>query len=253
MSTTRVIPILLLDGRRLVKTVCFCNQKYVGDPINTVRLFNEKEVDEMILLEIGKTRRNQGPDFDYLKEVASEAFMPLAYGGGITKLSEAENLFRIGFEKVVINTSAHVSPSLVTEISKRFGSQSVVVSIDLKRSILRGIQVKYDGLAETSKDSSTKFAKQMQDLGAGELIVTSVDREGTFAGYDINAIAAIANSVDIPVIANGGARSLEDFRTAVLEGKASAVAAGSYFIFHGKHRAVLITYPTSEQLARILP
>jgi imidazole glycerol-phosphate synthase subunit HisF len=247
---TRVIPTLLLRDGGLVKGERFKNHRYVGDPINAVKIFNEKEVDELVFLDIGAGKRGSGPNFELLRDIASEAFMPFGYGGGITKIKQIEKLFQLGVEKVVINSAAMDDQLIIREASRIAGSQSIVVSIDIRKSLLGGMEV-YTGCGKKrSKLNPVDYAKQVEDMGAGELLLCSIDREGTGKGYDLASIKAVANSVSIPVVASGGAGSLDDFKTAVTAG-ASAVAAGRMFVFHGKLKGVLITYPQNEQLANV--
>jgi cyclase len=248
MHRIRVIPSLLMENGGLVKTVQFGKRTYLGDPINIIRIFNDKEVDEIALLDIGATPERRGPDYAAIEKIASQCFMPLAYGGGITKTEEVRQLFKIGVEKAILNTSALATPHLITEAANAFGAQAIVVSIDVKKSWTG----KYDVITRCGKQSTgltpAEWAKEAARLGAGEIFLNSIDRDGTMKGYDVPLIRAITSAVDVPVIACGGANSLEDFRQAVAEGHATAVAAGSMFVFHGKHRAVLINYPTQASL-----
>jgi imidazole glycerol-phosphate synthase subunit HisF len=251
MLRTRVVPCLLLSGPGLVKTRRFRDPRYVGDPINAVKLFNDKEVDELVFLDITATARGSGPPFELLGRIASEAFMPFCYGGGITTVAQVQQLLAMGVEKVSLNTAAHADQRLVTEASQLAGAQSVVVAIDVARDWLGRERVVTDGGRKKLPGDPVATAVRMQEAGAGELLVTSVDREGTGKGYDLDLISRIARAVDIPVVANGGASGLADLRAARLAG-ASAVAAGSLFVFVGPHRAVLINYPTQAQLAEVL-
>lgn len=251
MIQTRVIPILLLRNNGLVKTVKFSQAKYVGDPINAVKIFNDKEVNELILLDIESSKTGRKIDFEFLKEIASEAFMPLCYGGGLKTMGEIETVFRSGFEKISLNSSALHNKTLVSDAAKYFGSQAVVVSIDVKRNLLGQYQV-----IDTSKNTSAgmdpvNHAREVSYLGAGEILINSIERDGTQIGYDLNLINRVATAVEIPIIACGGAGNLSHFREAVNAG-ASAVAAGSMVVFHGKHRAVLINYPLQSQLKQFL-
>lgn len=247
MARIRVIPILLLKGNGLVKTVRFKNEVYVGDPINAVKIFNEKEVDEIIIIDVTATIRKKSPDMKIISNIAGECFMPLCYGGGITNIEEIKKIFFSGVEKISLNTSAMENPSLITEASKLFGNQSVVVSIDVKRSF-NGVHFVYIHRGKKkSKKEAVAFAKEMQERGAGEILLTSIDREGTFSGYDLELIQKMSDAVQIPIIACGGAASVNDFTEAVKHG-ASAVAAGSMFVFHGKLRGVLINFPSQEIL-----
>jgi cyclase len=247
MLKTRVIPCLLLRNGGLVKTFQFDKPKYVGDPINAVRIFNEKEVDEIVILDITATPEKREPNFELIKDLASQAFMPLAYGGGITTIQQIEKLFSIGIEKVVLDTIVSTNPNLIKQASDIAGSSSVVVCMDVKSKLFGKPTVfNHAGKVDTKQDP-IQFAQKMQELGAGELIFNSIDRDGMQKGYDLPMIEKIAKAIDIPLVALGGAATLEDFRKAVDHG-ASAVAAGSMFVFHGKHKAVLITYPEYKKL-----
>jgi cyclase len=247
MKRIRVIPGLLLHEKGLVKSVKFKDYKYVGDPINAVRIFNEKEVDELAIIDIDASREKRPPDFLHILSIVSEAFMPVAYGGGIRKVEEVEKILLNGVEKVIINKMALENPSFISDIARRFGSQSIVASIDYKKSLFGSVRVYIDnGKTNTQKDPLA-FARQMEDAGAGEILLNAIDRDGTFEGYDLAMIHKISHAVNIPVIAMGGAGSVEDFKLAVREG-ASAVSAGSMFVFQRPHRAVLISYPSREIL-----
>lgn len=251
MFRPRVIPCLLLKGSGLVKTIKFKDPKYVGDPINAVKIFNDKGADELIFLDIMATAEKRKPNTKIISEIASEAFMPVGYGGGVTNLDDIREILGIGVEKVIINSYAIECPDFITEASNLVGSQSIVVSIDVKKSFWGNYSVVTDNAKNNVKIDPVTFAQKMAKAGAGELMVNSVDRDGTMAGYDLELIKNVANSVDIPVIACGGARQLEDFGYAVNKANASAVAAGSMFVFHGKHRAVLITYPGEDDLTSL--
>jgi cyclase len=242
-----VIPVLLLKGGGLVKSVRFHDYKYVGDPINAVKIFNEKEVDELAIIDIDATRENRPPNFSRITEIVSEAFMPIAYGGGISRIEEIKQILLNGAEKVIINNSATTNSGLITEAARQFGSQSVVVSIDVKKTLLKGNKIfTRNGRHNTGYDP-VSFAKKMEEAGAGELLLNSIDRDGSFQGYDLPLIKAVSEAVSIPVIAVGGAASVDDFRLAVENG-ASAVSAGSMFVFQRPHRAVLISYPGQAEL-----
>jgi imidazole glycerol-phosphate synthase subunit HisF len=243
----RVIPCLLIDGLGLVKTVKFKERTYLGDPVNTVRIFNEKGADELALLDINASPRGTGPQFELLEEIASEAFMPLAYGGGITSLQEIRRILGLGYEKVILNTTAAVDPEFVNEAARVFGSSTIVVSIDVRRRRLGGHEVAGMSAARPLYSTPAEYAADMARRGAGEILLTSIDRDGTQKGYDTDLIRAVSNAVNVPVIACGGAGSIADLGTAVAAG-ASAAAAGSLFVFSGKHRAVLITYPRDRDL-----
>ena len=251
MLKARVIPCLLLRNNGLVKTVKFREPKYVGDPINAVRILNDKEVDELAFLDISATPAGRGPNFELIADIAGEAFMPFAYGGGITTLEQVQQLYATGVEKVILNTAAAADPSLVSRAADLAGSQSVVVSIDVRKSWLGKYGVYTRSGTHEQKIDPVNHAVRMEAAGAGEILLTSVDRDGTMSGYDLDLVAAVSRAVSIPVVASGGAGSVLDFRQAIGSG-ASAVAAGSLFVFHGKHRAVLITYPEYAELERAL-
>lgn len=253
MNKTRVIPVLLLRGRGLVKTVKFKDPKYIGDPINSVRIFNEKEVDELVFLDITATSEGRSPNFDLLADIAGEAFMPMAYGGGVTTMEHVRRIFALGFEKVIINTAAYIVPQLVRDAVAVYGSQSIVGSVDVRRTLLGHYQIcSHSGKTKHSV-SLKEHVKKLERLGVGEIIVNAVDRDGTQSGYDLTLIREVSSSVGVPVVACGGASGLDDFAAAVHEGGASAVAAGSLFVFVGPHRAVLINYPARDDLAKRLP
>lgn len=243
MLIPRVIPVLLLKGSGLVKTVKFREPTYVGDPINAVKIFNEKEVDELTLLDISATPEGHAPPLKAVAEIASECFMPLCYGGGIRDVGTIETILGLGVEKVALNTAAADDPALVREAARAFGSQSIVVSIDVRKGLFGKYEACARGASRGLKEDPVSYARRMEDLGAGELLLTSVDRDGTLQGYDLELIRSVASAVTVPVIAAGGAGSVADLTRAVREAGASAAAAGSLFVFQGKHRAVLITYP----------
>ncbi|MBF0625878.1 MAG: imidazole glycerol phosphate synthase subunit HisF [Magnetococcales bacterium] len=250
MRRIRVIPVLTMRGGGLVKTVRFGfdQARYIGDPLNTMRLFNDKEVDELALLDIGATRRGEPPDLSRIAEMAGECFMPLAYGGGITRLDQIKAIFQVGVEKVILNTALFEQPELVTRAAEIFGSQSIVASIDVKRGLLGKATVRTRCGRRRTGLTPLAAARQAVERGAGEIILNSIDRDGTFQGYDLDLIRAVAAEVPVPVVALGGASGVEDFLPAVREAAASAVAAGSLFIYQGRHRAVLVNYPRQDLL-----
>jgi cyclase len=247
MLFPRVIPCLLLRGRGLVKTRRFADPVYVGDPINAIRIFNEKEVDELMLLDIAASAERRGPDLRLLSQVTSECFMPLAYGGGITSTEQMSELFALGIEKVVLNRAAFENAEVVRAGAERFGSQSIVVSIDVRRRLWGGYRVFARNGTQDTGHEPVAFARLMRDLGAGELLLTSIDHDGMREGYDLDLIRSVSSVVDIPVVASGGAGSTADLQKAV-EAGASAAAAGSLFVFQGRHRAVLISFPARAEL-----
>ena len=252
MLRYRVIPTLLLKNNGLVKTIKFKNPVYIGDPINAVKIFNDKEVDELILLDITATNDNREPNYDKIAEIVSEAFMPIGYGGGIKSIEQIEKLFRLGIEKVILNTVLHNKPDLVKEASKIFGSQSIVAAIDVKKDFLGNYKVYSCSGTEKEKTDLVSFVNQIEELGAGEVFINSIDCDGTMSGYDVKLIKTVSSGVNLPVVASGGAGSLQDFVKAIKEGGASAVAAGAMFVFQGVHRAVLISYPDYEELEKKL-
>jgi cyclase len=247
----RIIPALLLRNQGLVKTTNFRDPKYVGDPINAIRIFNEKEVDELIFFDTEATAEKRRPNFGLIADIASECFMPFGYGGGVRDLGDIKTLFSIGVEKVVINSHAVQNPNFVRDAAERFGRQSIVVSIDVRRNLLGKYVIYTNGGRVATQYDPVVFAKLMEKMGAGEIILTSIDRDGTLKGYDIGLIKKVTGSISIPVVASGGARTIQDFRDAVLNGGASAVSAGSMFVFQGRHRAVLISYPSKEEIESI--
>lgn len=249
MLTTRVIPLLLLKGRGLYKTVRFQDPRYVGDPINAVRIFNDKEVDEIAIVEMGATREGREPAVELMADIASEAFMPLSYGGGIHTPEQARALFKLGIEKVAVNTHAVRDPDFIRQLSDEFGSQSIVVSIDVARR--RGYEVMVTGGTQATGLDPVAHAERMQTMGAGEILLTSIERDGTGSGYDLDLVTAVSAAVDVPVIASGGAGTAEHFSPALAAG-AAAVAAGSMFVFRpGRHRAVLISYLSPAERAQV--
>ena len=252
MLQARVIPCLLLRNKALVKTIKFKDATYVGDPINTVRIYNEKEVDELIFLDITATSELKEPPYKIIEEIASECFMPFTYGGGIRNLEEIKNILSLGVEKVAINSHASERPNFIKEASDALGNQSIVASVDVKRNRRGKYEVYTHGGTKSAKSDPVEYAKKMESMGAGEILLTSIDRDGTMEGYDIELIQSVSSAVSIPVIACGGAGHVDDFAEAVNLGGASAVAAGSMVVYQGKNRAVLINFPTRSDLDRVL-
>lgn len=242
------MPCLLLSDEALVKTIKFKKSTYVGDPINAVRIFNEKEVDELIFLDISATRKKRTPSVKLLKAIASECFMPFTYGGGVKDIEQMRELFKIGVEKVAINTQAVVDPELVTRAADTFGRQSIVVSIDVRKSWLNKYAVVTHGGARVTKFHPVEFAQLMEQKGAGELLLTSIDRDGTWQGFDLQLLAQVTRAVRLPVIACGGSGEIDHIKQAVVQGGASAVAVGSMAVFQGKGLGVLIGFPTRREL-----
>lgn len=244
----RIIPVLLLKDGGLYKTTKFGKPSYVGDPINAVKIFNEKEVDELIVIDIEATRSRRAPDFAMAEWLAEECFMPLCWGGGIRDADDAAQLFRLGIEKVSLQNAALTDMTLVTTLAQRHGTQAVVVSIDVEKDWL-GRQKLRTANGKDKRDWRDVM-RQAAEAGAGEILLTSVEREGGRTGMDNALIAEAAKLVDVPLIAHGGAASLADVKAAIAAG-ASAVAAGAWFVWQGPHKAVLITYPRPEEIRAI--
>jgi len=252
MLRTRIIPALLLRNESLVKTVRFGKFTYVGDPVNTVRIFNELEVDELLFLDITASRENRSPNLKMLSDIANECFMPLGYGGGIRNLDHAEQVFAIGFEKVAINTYANERLEVICEIAALYGSQAVIASIDVKAGLFGNQTVRTLGGRRDTKRDPVEWAQEVERAGAGEILLTSVDREGTWDGFDYELVERVAGSVSIPVIAHGGAGCVEDIGKVVKQAGASAVALGSMVVFQKKGMGVLVNFPDHIQLEGVL-
>ena len=248
MLRPRVIPTLLLRGTGLVKTVRFDAPRYLGDPRNTVRIFNEKEVDELVLLDITATRDGRAPQYDLVREIVSEAFMPIAYGGGLRTVDDCMRMLAVGVEKVVINSAACDDPALVTQMAQRLGTSTVVASIDVRRTFLGAYEVRARSGQQRTGREPVPWARELQERGVGEILLTAIDRDGTMSGYDLELIRQVTAAVSVPVVACGGAGQLPDLGAAVREGHAAAAAAGSLFVFKGRHRAVLVNFPTPAEL-----
>ena len=253
MLKTRIIPCLLLRNESLVKTVQFKKFGYIGDPANTCRIFNELEVDELAFLDITASREKREPNYKVLQEIADECFMPLSYGGGIRSVQMAERIFNIGFEKIVLNTYPFENPDIISALAKAVGRQSVIVAIDVRKNIWGKYQVY--GLSGTlnQKIHPVEWAKEVENLGTGEILLTSIDCEGTWKGFDIDLTSQVAGAVSIPVIANGGAGAVEHIGEIVKKGHASAVALGSMVVYQGKDLGVLVNFPDKEDLEKMLP
>ena len=243
----RIIPVLLIDDKDLIKTKQFGKRTYLGDPVNAVRIFNIKGVDEISILDIGATKNHREPDYELLADVASEAFMPLSYGGGITNIDQIRKLFSIGYEKVVINTALIDNPKIIKEAATYFGSQSIVASIDAKK-ISSGYEVYVEGGTRPTGITPEILSEKAFNLGAGEIIINSIDNDGMMQGYDIDLVRSISDRVNIPVTAIGGAGGIQDIKKVLTEGHAHAAAGGSMFVFYGRLRAVLITAPKEQEL-----
>lgn len=247
MLKHRVIPALLLHKDGLVKTRRFKYPRYIGDPLNAVRIFNEKEVDELMVLDIEASKTGMQPNFALVEQLAGECFMPLCYGGGIRSLDDASRIFALGIEKICLQTAALEDLSIVSRIAERYGQQSVVVSVDVKRNWLGKPKLYASASSKTLNLSWRQFIQDAKTAGAGEILLNAVDRDGTFKGPDLPLIREASTGLPIPLISLGGVSSLADIKAAVSAG-ATAVAAGAYFVLHGPHRAVLITYPQYRDL-----
>lgn len=239
MQLSRIVPCLLIDNKGLVKTINFKNPRYLGDPFNTIRLFNGKEVDEIIVIDIGASRDNKTPDFDMIRKLASECFMPICYGGGLKQISDIEKVFKLGIDKVAFNSLLHENIDIVKETIKRYGSQAVVASIDFKKKGNNYFVYTYNGKKNT-KLKLSEFVKKIESIGVGEILLTSIDREGTYKGYDKISFD-LSHTLNIPVSVNGGAGSIDDMFDALKNG-ASAAIAGSIFSYYGRKKAVLPNY-----------
>ena len=250
MLRRRVIPSLSISHSDLVKTKLFKHPKYVGDPINAIHIFNEKEVDELMVLDITASQDFQEPNYSLIEQFAGECFMPLAYGGGISSMEQAARIFSLGVEKICIQTEALRRPTFVTELANEFGSSSVIVSLDLKRNWLKQRKVFNRVLGKSVNTDWLQVIKELVAAGAGEVLLNCVDKDGTLSGADLEAINIASEAIDVPLIAVGGISSLNDIKEAFSAG-ASAVAAGSFFVFYGPQSAVLISYPSQSELEEI--
>lgn len=250
MYHNRLIPCLLLKNQGLVKTIQFNKERYLGDPLNAVRIYNDKEVDELVFLDIMATHNGKGPDFDYLKKITEQCFMPVCYGGGISNLDEVGKVFEIGFEKVAINSATYKNNELIERAAEIYGSQSIVGSIDVKKNSHGNNKVYILNGRINTDIAPVEYAQSMEKAGVGEIIINSIDHDGMMDGYDYDLIREVSENVSVPVIACGGAGNLNDCCNAINSG-ASAAAAGSLFAFWGRKHAVLINYPDIEDIDRI--
>ena len=252
MLRPRVLPVLLLQGGRLVKTMRFRKPRYVGDPINAVRIFNEKEVDELIVIDIDAGRAGGSIPLKLVTRIAGECFMPMTYGGGIRTLDQIADIMAAGVEKVSINRAAVADRGFVARAAKRFGSQSIVVSIDVRRRLFGQYEICVDGGRRRAGLEPVSLALELESEGAGEILLTSINQEGTMTGYDVDLVRRVASAVSIPVIACGGAGSIDDVIGVVCDAGAAAAAVGSMAVYQGRNRGVLIGFPTRKQLAPLL-
>lgn len=252
MLRTRIIPTLLLHNASLVKTERFGRFQYIGDPCNTVRIFNELEVDELAFVDITATREGRTPNLSVLRDIADECFMPLSYGGGISALKHARSVFQTGFEKVILNSHAEANPTLITQIADAYGAQAVVVSIDVRKNLFGKYRVATQGGRKRTRRDPVEWAKEAEQRGAGEILLTSIDREGTWQGQDIELVASVTQAVSIPVIAQGGSGTIGHIADVVKRGGASAVAVGSMVVFQKKGMGVLVNFPDAQKLRQAL-
>ncbi len=247
MLRPRIIPSLLFHDKGLVKTVNFKTPKYVGDPINAVRIFNEKMVDELAFFDIDATVLNHEPDYKLIEKLANQSRMPLCYGGGVKSVEQAQKIFSLGVEKIALSSAVIQTPNLVTQIANRVGSQSVIVVLDIKKKLLGGYEIYTHNGKKSTGINPIKFAKELEALGAGEIIINSIDQDGVMKGYDLNLIDKIAETISIPLTVLGGAGSLADIEKVIEKNGVIGVAAGSLFVFKGPYKAVLINYPNHEE------
>ena len=247
----RSIPTLLCNDGDLIKTQKFRNPKYVGDPVNAVRIFNEKQVDELIFLDITATKLNKKPDFELINEIASECFMPLSYGGGIKNISDMEKILSLGVEKIIVNNILTKNIVLIDKASKKFGSQFLVASIDFKKNIFGNYYIYNHTNKQSIEKNIEKYIKFISSTGVGEIYINNVDRDGMMNGFDVDLISRVVGNTNLPVVVCGGLKGLEDFQKAYNVG-CSGASAGSYFIFQGKHRAVLISYPDKDAINKFI-
>lgn len=248
MLFLRIILVLLVKNGGLVKTTKFKDPKYVGDLLNAVRIFNEKEVDELIVLDIDATTENREPNYKMIENLASECRMPLCYGGGIKTLEQAKRILSLGVEKVALSAVIYQNPALVSEIAAQVGNQSVVAVLDAKKKLFGDKYECYthNGTKGTG-ENPVELAKKLESLGIGEIVINSIDNDGTMKGYDLSLVSKITSAVSVPVTAVGGAGSLDDISSLVAQENIIGAAAGSLFVFKGKYRAVLINYPKKDE------
>lgn len=251
MLRPRIIPSLLLHDKGLVKTINFKSPKYVGDPINAVRIFNEKEVDELAFFDIDASVLNQEPDYSLIEKLANQSRMPLCYGGGVKTVEQAQRIFSLGIEKIALSSAIIENPQLVTQIAERVGSQSVIVVLDVKKKLLGGYEIYTHNGKKATGINPIKFANEIEILGAGEIIINSIDQDGVMKGYDMNLIDKIAESISIPLTVLGGGGSLVDIEKVINKHGVIGVAAGSLFVFKGPYKAVLINYPNQDEKNKI--
>jgi cyclase len=251
MLRPRIIPSLLVHDNGLVKTVNFKNPKYVGDPINAVKIFNEKAVDELTIFDIDATVMGKEPNYSLIERLASQSMMPLCYGGGVKTIDHAQRIFSLGIEKIALSSAVLQNPKLITEISDRVGAQSVIVVLDVKKKLLGGYEVFTHNGKKATGINPFKFVEEAQKLGAGEIVINSIDKDGLMKGYDLDLIAKVREKITLPMTVLGGAGSLEDIEKVIDNHGVIGVAAGSLFVFKGPYKAVLINYPSQTEKNKI--
>jgi cyclase len=251
MFRPRIIPVLLLKNRGLYKSISFKNHRYIGDPINAVKIFNDLKADELVFLDILASKEARTISLEFIKNVGEEANMPFAVGGGITTLEQIKAIIAAGAEKVVINTNAALDPDFIRSASETFGSSTIVVCIDVKKKFFDKEQTWIFGGKKATGINPVEFAQQIEDKGAGEIIIQSIDRDGTMTGYDIPLVRKISEVVKIPVVALGGAGNNRHLRQVYKEGYANGLAAGSLFVYHGAKNGILINYPDKSEIEAI--
>jgi cyclase len=247
MLRPRIIVSLLVHNNGLVKTVNFRNPKYVGDPINAVKIFNEKAVDELSIFDIDATVNNKEPDYSLIERLASQSRMPLCYGGGVKTVQQAEKIFGLGIEKIALSSAIIENPELISKIAGRVGSQSVIAVLDIKKKVFGGYEIYTHNGKKVCNLDPIKFVEELQNLGVGEIVINSIDQEGTMKGFDLNLIKKVREKIKIPMTVLGGAGSLNDIKTVIDQHGVIGVAAGSLFVFKGVYKAVLINYPNKDE------
>jgi len=252
MFRPRVIPVLLLKNKGLIKSTQFKDHRYIGDPINAVKIFNDLKADELVFIDILASKEGRCISLDFIKNVGEEANMPFAAGGGITNIKQIQDIIAAGAEKVVINTQASIKPNFIREAADTFGSSTIVVCMDVKKKFFGKVQTWSMAGEKATGYNPVDFVKLMEEKGAGEIIVQSIERDGMMQGYDIDLIKSISESVSIPVVALGGAGNLEDMNTAFTQAYANGLAAGSLFVYHGARKGILINYPSKEIITKTI-
>lgn len=251
MLQSRLIPCLQVKDNKLVKTFRFKNEKYIGDVVNAVKIFNDKEVDELIILDISRNRHERGPNFELIRKIADECFMPVCYGGGISSTEQIREILKLGIEKVILNSALQSNRDIIRIAAGQFGSQCIMVSLDIKKNWRRKYKACFQSGRVVDDTDPITLALEFEKLGAGELLVNNIQRDGTWAGFDVEILQRIATQVKIPVIALGGAGTIQHIEEALNTGRASAVAIGSMAVYQNKDSGVLINFPKPEQLKHL--